>query len=182
MKLKMRKLLEKIIAKTLITIALDISDDNFIWITYDKYKEVFNSILNNINNTEIELNIEKKETPDFDDEYDNDKSVNNNSIENNNDEINTNNRYENKDSLYIEDIEKLETDNDLYELNINNMSLLDRLLLKDDFKKELKKVITNIKNHKPKKRSKVSCESDDEKDMKNLDEKARKVKFRYPKK
>ena len=55
-------------------------------------------------------------------------------------------------------------------------------MLKDDAKKELKKVITNIKNHKPKKRSKVSCESDDEKDMKNLDEKARKVKFRYPKK
>jgi len=36
-------------------------------------------------------------------------------------------------------MEKLETDNDLYKLNINNMSLLDRLLLKDDVKKELKK-------------------------------------------
>jgi len=39
---------EEIIRKDYIaiTIALDISDDNFIWITYDKYKEVFNSILN----------------------------------------------------------------------------------------------------------------------------------------
>ena len=27
-------------------IALDINDECFIWITYDKYKEVFNSIVN----------------------------------------------------------------------------------------------------------------------------------------
>ena len=34
------------ISKTLISIALDINDECFTWITYDKYKEVFNSIVN----------------------------------------------------------------------------------------------------------------------------------------
>ena len=34
------------ITKTLINIALDICEDEFIWITYDKYKEIFNSIIN----------------------------------------------------------------------------------------------------------------------------------------
>ena len=133
---------------------------------------------NNINNKEIDSDIEKKERLDFDDEIDNDNSFNNNFIVINGE----NNRQENNGSEFIEDREILEFNNDLYELNNNNMSLLDRLLLKDDIKKELKNVIVNIKNHKSNKRFKVSGESDDERDMKNLYEKTGKVKLRYPKK
>ena len=59
--------------------------------------------------------------------------------------------------------EKLEYDNDLNNLNINNISILDRLLLKEDVNEKLKKINTNIKSSK--KRFNVSGESDDEKDL-----------------
>ena len=44
--------------------------------------------------------------------------------------------------------EKLECNNDLHNLDIDNISVLDRLLLKGYVNEELKKIITNIKRSK----------------------------------
>ena len=60
--------------------------------------------------------------------------------------------------------EKLECNNDLHNLDIDNISVLDRLLLKGYVNEELKKIITNIKRSK--KSFNVSWESDYDNDLK----------------
>ena len=153
---------------------LDLSDENEI-LNKDK-PDKNNNIINNegvnINqNNEISI-IEK--------DYDFYNSDNNNSIDNSNDEIEMNNLNENINNDDEDNKEKLECGNDLNNLNINNISVLERLLLKEDVNENLKEIITNIKSSK--KRFNVSGESDDEKDLKKLDVKTKKTIIRYPKK
>ena len=82
-----------------------------------------------------------------------------------------NNLNENINNDDEDNKEKLECGNDLNNLNINNISVLERLLLKED-----------VNEKSSKKRFNVSGESDDEKDLKKLDVKTKKTIIRYPKK
>ena len=142
-----------------------------------------NNLENNyINNTEFDINNHKIEILYKDDDYDINNSVNKDINEINTDEKEVINRNDNKVNENTEEDELFDFDNDLYELNNHNLPILDRLLLKEDVKKEIKDVIENIKNHKSKKRFKVSGDSDDEKIMKRVYEKETRAKVRYPKK
>ena len=153
---------------------LDLSDENEI---LNKDKPDKNN--NIINNEDVNIN-QNNEISIIEKDYDFYNSDNNNSIDNSNDEIEMNNLNENINNDDEDNKEKLECGNDLNNLNINNISVLERLLLKEDVNENLKEIITNIKSSK--KRFNVSGESDDEKDLKKLDVKTKKIKIRYPKK
>ena len=107
-----------------------------------------NNLENNyINNTEFDINNHKNEILYKDDDYDINNSVNKDINEINTDEKEVINRNDNKVNENTEEDELFDFDNDLYELNNHNLPILDRLLLKEDIKKEIKDVIENIKNH-----------------------------------
>ena len=189
--IKNNKIIRKdFVTRTLIKIALSISDSNFNWITYDYFKNeelkiickdinlydynVADNILKSVNDLEEESNKEEINTEAFNDisNYNNDINIisindndeeeeNSNSIENENDE--QNNTKESNFEILLEDS------------NRSNTLLLDRLLKKDNMD-NYKYIIDDIR----KKSKRKSIEDDDLGKLKNAPKKVKK-KYNYPK-